>query len=123
MLVVAGSGGRPRMADTDREERAARNESLFREVNDRISDLNEAFAEITHVFEIACECSSIKCIETIMIGREEYRAVRQHPSRFVVLPGHVAAGVEQVVSEPDGFVVVEKVGAAGEFAAELADED
>ena len=35
------------MADTHREERAARNQAFFREVNERISDLNEAFAEIT----------------------------------------------------------------------------
>ena len=111
------------MADTHREERAARNQSLFREVNERISDLNEAFAEITDVFEIACECSNIKCIETITIGREEYRAARLDPSRFVVLPGDVAAGIERVVSEHDGYVVVEKVGVAGEVAAQLADDD
>jgi hypothetical protein len=50
-------------------------------------------------------------------------AVRSSPRRFVVLRGHIVPGVEEVVSENDGYVVVEKLGAAGELAAQLADND
>ena len=67
------------MAHTDREERAARNEALFREVNDRIGELNEAFAQFTDVYEIACECSNIECIAVLTIGRTEYLVARQSP--------------------------------------------
>ena len=39
----------------EREVRAARNQSLFRAVNENIRTLNEAFAQITETFAIACE--------------------------------------------------------------------
>lgn len=109
------------MTDNDREVRAARNESIFRKVNERISVVNKAFAEITDVYEIACECSNITCISAITIGPDEYLAVRQSPRRFVVLPDHVAGDVELVVSKHDGYTVVEKQGEAGELATDHAE--
>lgn len=111
------------MAHSDREERAARNEALFREVNDRIGELNEAFAQFTDVYEIACECSNIECIAVLTIGRTEYLVARQSPRTFVVLPEHVVTDLERVVSEHEGCVVVEKLGEAGELATEISNRD
>ena len=111
------------MADTDRQGRAARNQALFREVNDRISELNESFGEIKEVYEIACECSNIECIALVTISPEEYLSVRASPRRFVVLPEHVVRDVERVVSKRQGHVVVEKLGAAGAVATELAEPE
>ena len=37
----------------------------------------------------------------------EYEWLRQNPRRFVVLPGHEAPAVEQVVEHFDGYVIVE----------------
>jgi hypothetical protein len=42
--------------------------------------------------------------------------VRRNPDRFIVAEGHEQAGVEQVVAEGTGYVVVEKVGVAAAAA-------
>jgi len=103
-----------------REVRAARNQSLFRAVNERMAHLNEAFALATSDFVIACECANTTCIEMITILPDEYKAVRAEPRRFAVLPGHVYEDVENTVSTGDGYVVVEKTRVAGEVAEAAA---
>jgi hypothetical protein len=102
-------------ADPDeRELRAARNQALFRAVNEQIHALNEAFAALTNKYTIACECADTSCIEQLEITPEEYARVRAHPRRFAVLPGHVYPDVESVIEENAVYVVVEKQHAAGE---------
>jgi len=100
----------------EREIRAARNQSLFRAVNEQIVDLTGG---ATDTFVIACECADTTCIETVEIDRDAYLAVRREPRRFVVRPGHIYPEVENVVAEVGTCVVVEKVAAAGELAEEL----
>ena len=111
------------MSEFERETRAARNQAMFRMVNEKMRELNEALSTVTDEYAIACECADTGCVETVSIRQQDYMAVRSSPRRFVVLPGHVVPGVEQVVSEDGGYAVVEKVGAAGELAAQLADSD
>ena len=103
----------------EREVRAARNQALFRAVNERIRDVTEGLASITETFVIACECADIECIETLAIPPDEYVAVRGEPRQFAVLPGHVYPDVERVVEERDAYVVVEKTGAAAEVVEAL----
>jgi hypothetical protein len=55
------------------------------------------------------------------IGRETYQARRENDRRFFVLPEHVNEQIEIVVSQGDGFVVVEKQGVAGAVAEREAD--
>jgi hypothetical protein len=100
----------------DREIRAARNQALFRAINDNLRALNDAFASVTDTFAVACECADTNCIEMIEIHADEYLAVRAEPRRFVVRPKHVYADVEIVVREAESYVVVEKTAAAGEVA-------
>jgi hypothetical protein len=100
----------------EREARAARNQSLFRAVNERLEDLNHAFESVSDTFTIACECADTTCVEMVQIKSEEYEAVRAEPRHFVVCPDHVYPDVEVVVREVEGFVVVEKMGLAGEIA-------
>jgi hypothetical protein len=45
-----------------------------------------------------------------------YEAVRDQPRWFVVVPGHEREGVERVVQEHHGCLVIEKLGEAGEVA-------
>jgi hypothetical protein len=52
----------------EREIRAARNQALFRAVNEQIKSMNEAYAEFTGTFAIACECASQSCIETLELS-------------------------------------------------------
>jgi hypothetical protein len=109
------------ISDAEREVRAARNQALFRSVNERIEALNEAFDHVMETFTIACECADPTCVEMLDLKPEEYEAVRAEPRHFAVLPGHVYSDVEDVIREGDGYVVVEKFGKAG-AAAEILDE-
>lgn len=98
------------------EQRAARNEALFREVNENIARLEERHGgSATHTAFI-CECSSDLCTEHVPVDDETYRRVREHPRRFIVLPSHVDESLETVVERQPGYVVVEKTGVAGDIA-------
>jgi len=100
----------------EREVRAARNQAMFRAVNEQLGRLNEAFAVVTDTFTVACECADSSCIEMIEISPSEYTAVRAEPRRFVVRTGHVYPDVEVIVAESAAYVVVEKIAAAAKMA-------
>jgi hypothetical protein len=106
----------------EREVRAARNQALFRAVNEKMAKLNAAFAEAVGTFAIACECDDISCVQMIEIAPEEYWAVRAEPRRFVVRVDHVDRDVEVVVQQSPGYAVAEKIALAGETAERLASE-
>lgn len=111
-------------AAREREMRAAHNQSLFREVNERIQDLNDTFlvaaAEALRRSDYVCECADDACFERVSLTREEYESVRAFPSRFAVAHGHVVPDVEDVVATYERFVVVEKR-RAGKARAEQLD--
>jgi hypothetical protein len=96
----------------EREVRAARNQSLFRAVDEKLEAMNEAFVQFNERFTIACECADVSCVEMLEIDPHESQAVRAEPRHFAVLPGHIYPEVEVVVREWEGYVVVEKTGAA-----------
>ncbi len=87
-----------------REERIARNEALFREVNERIRGVTPEGGTLAFL----CECGDDDCVETIALVGEEYEAVRTAAEQFVVLPAHVAPDVESVVESRDRYVVIRK---------------
>lgn len=102
--------------DQVHQERAAQNQSLFREVNERIEGLPSRPPTLFEVF--ICECCLDGCSKTISLTIEEYEAIRAHPARFAVLPGHVVWKVERVRGSADGrYEVVEKIERAAEVAA------
>jgi hypothetical protein len=95
--------------------RAAKNQSLFREVNERIEDLAQNAAFSTFI----CECTNETCDEQISLTVEEYEHVRSVANRFFVLPGHELPEIEEIVEANDRFVVVAKLGAGAQVAADL----
>jgi hypothetical protein len=99
----------------ERQEHAARNQSLFRDVNEQI----ETVASSLSMFhEYMCECASETCCERVSLTHDEYEAVRRHPARFAVKPGHALPGEEVVVDQAHArYVVVEKLQRGGEVAA------
>ena len=99
-------------------ERLAKNESFFRQVNERIKDVAEGF-EDGGTYEFLCECSDPGCTERIALTHDEYEWVRSEPTRFVLARGHAAPEIEQVVEREEGHVVVEKRGLAARIAAKL----
>jgi hypothetical protein len=97
--------------------RAARNQSLYRQVNEKIEGLNEAFGEVLDAGSSwVCECADRECTETMQLTLAEYRRLRAHPNRFAVLPGHVYEDVEVVVETHRQYVVVEKLGTGATYS-------
>jgi hypothetical protein len=93
--------------------RAAQNQVLFRSINERAEELSNSGFFVSFV----CECLKTDCIEHISMTHEEYEAVRAHPTRFFVVPGHVLPEVEKIIESNDRYMIVEKLGVAGEVAA------
>jgi hypothetical protein len=103
----------------ERAERIGLNEALFREVNERVKTINEAFSDILGDAEFVCECGRESCTERISLPLGDYERVRQMPTWFFVKPGHQIRDVEQTVESHDGWIVVKK---AEPEAAEMARE-
>jgi hypothetical protein len=105
----------------DPGSRAARNQSLFREANERVKQLNEGFSMVLPVGEWICECADDTCVKQIELSATEYEAVRDDGTHFLVAPGdkHVFLDVEIVTERTDRYWVVEKFGTAGELADRL----
>jgi hypothetical protein len=103
-----------------RDRQAARNEDFFRTSNE--IELDESISRRKRP-DFICECSRPGCVVRINIAPEDYERVRARGSRFVVAPGHVDATVEVIVETHENYVVVEKVGAAGDEARALDPRD
>jgi hypothetical protein len=104
--------------DAARDERRARNEALFREVNERIEELSSDESEQEASLEVVCECGRNDCTELLEVTRAQYEAVRSDPRRFLVLPGHEHTDTARVVERNSGFSVIEKLERAAEIAVE-----
>jgi hypothetical protein len=94
--------------DEPRDERLAENEALFREMNERMAAWQERRDAPLEKHMFFCECASRVCHERVHMTIPEYVAVRESPVRFAVLPEHVFPGLERVVEEREGYVIVEK---------------
>lgn len=105
----------------ERQSKIALNEALFREVNERLVDLNDALSNISGVMVIVCECGELGCIEQLTITESTYEQIRSNPTWFAVIPGHEIANMECLVSRHDGYDVVQK--RAGTPAAEAKATD
>jgi hypothetical protein len=87
-------------------ERLARNQILFREVNER---LREIAVPGTEPSEYVCECSDLACTTTIPLSPDEYEGVRSYPAVFVIATGHERLEVERIVESNGHFALVEKI--------------
>jgi hypothetical protein len=107
----------PETSHPERKRRAAKNESLFREVNEREIGNNRNGLWLTFV----CECAAESCDKGIELTPEEYEAVRAKPTFFAVAPSdkHAVAEVERVAEKHQRYWVVEKVGEAAAIAEQL----
>lgn len=102
--------------ESEAQERLARNEAFFRQVNERINDVA---VHSDNGYEFLCECADPACTERIALTTEDYEWVRAKPTRFVLARGHTAPEIEHVVEREGDHVVVEKLGVAGRIATEL----
>ena len=96
----------------ERSDRIARNEAMFRSVNERVEQVVQPGPD--EEIDFLCECGDSACIETVTLTREAYEQVRTDGAQFVVVPGHEIPQIETVVSRADGFLIVRKLpGEAG----------
>ena len=96
-----------------RKDRFVRNEALFRELNERVREIEQTLtdrgvAEPAPYGEYFCECGLDDCTEKIRLTADEYERVRSNPLHFAIVPGHEVAAVERVVESGDRFAMVEK---------------
>jgi hypothetical protein len=107
---------------TSWEERAARNETITRRINERIEQAHTetgAFQEEDEYIRMLCECGLTECDRVLAITLAEYESLRAHAQRFAVAADHVIADVEEVVARTNRYVVVAKrEGTPAEIAKE-----
>jgi len=102
------------MEASSRHDQIARNEVVFREVNDRVKAVDETLSRDAIVddpldlVEFFCECGDIGCMMKISMTSAEYEELRSHPARFAVELSHEIPSVETIVATTDRFTVVEK---------------
>jgi hypothetical protein len=92
---------------TQREERIAKNEAMFREANERAKAWEERHLD-SEVELYFCECAKPDCLEKVSLREADYERVRSDPRRFVIVPGHELPDVETVIERNEGWVIIEK---------------
>ena len=93
-----------------REDQIARNEALFRSVNERVRELAAGFGATPPAEPMAfvCECGRGDCSASVTLTMAEYEHVRDDPAQFVVVAGHASPNVENVVERHEGYEIVRK---------------
>jgi transcription initiation factor TFIID subunit TAF12 len=92
------------MAD---DQRKARTEALFRDVNERIAESAERFDASST--EFVCECADPSCVHRVEATLDEYEDVRSDGATFLLAPGHADDSIETLVADRGRFHVVEKI--------------
>jgi hypothetical protein len=104
-------------------ERVAFNDNIFRRANEAVEQsAADLGAEVDHL-PLICECAEESCTTVIRVARDDYARVRSDSRLFLNAPGHEeeAHGWAKVVERRADYVIVEKIGRAGEIA-EMIDE-
>ena len=109
-MLIAAEERRRRPAEeqvAQRDARLAQNEIAFRQSNEVVAHLARLDPAREQI-DLVCECSDGACTRSVTMPFSEYEWLRQNPLRFVVLPGHEAPAVEDVVERHKAYVLVEK---------------
>jgi len=100
------------------DRRLARNEALFREVNESVRALSaNGHDGVFH--DYFCECADVECTIRVKLTSNEYEIARSEGRRFIVACGHERHDIERIVAESERFLLVEKSGGGGDEAAKL----
>jgi hypothetical protein len=99
-----------------REDRLARNEALFRAVNERVQA--ERPGEGEELISFICECGDENCIAEVDLTQAQYEAIRSDPVQFVVAPGHEIPDIETTVAEYGRYAIVRKAPGEQDIARE-----
>ena len=95
--------------------RLAKNEALFRSVNERVAAISATHTSYGPL-RFTCECGTPDCGQQLELTRPEFEEIRAEPTHFFVLPGHVNPEIESVVNNYGRYLIVQKFGAAAGVA-------
>lgn len=95
------------MLGVEDRARLAENQAYFREVNDRIGGQARLLEGDHHLYRFLCECTDASCHMAVSASLHEYRQVRAHPGRCLLIPGHERPEMERVVLRTERFAVSE----------------
>jgi hypothetical protein len=90
---------------------------LIRDANEAIERMNVRLTVDVARLELRCECGDPVCLARVSPTHSEYEAVRAYGSRFIIYPNHENPETAMVVSQNDGFAVVEVVAADARYQA------
>ena len=101
-----------------REANGARTQSLFRDINERVKEINDALNHILPLGDWVCECANQRCTERLYVGHDEYERVRSDGATFIVMPSemHVDTDIEDITERTETYWVVKKRNLAAEVA-------
>jgi hypothetical protein len=91
-----------------RADRIARNESVFRTLNESLEASVHRGRPEDHLAGFVCECGDPECEAVVRLDVPTYESIRQDAQLFVVVPGHEVSDVEDVVDGGEGYAVVRK---------------
>jgi hypothetical protein len=106
-------------------EQIAATQATFREANEKIEAAADEMG-LVGAIPFICECADARCVAIVRLTPEQYEDVRRHPRRFFALPGHqsiaVAAGAAEMVFAFPDYVLVDKIGIAGDISEQDFDD-
>lgn len=102
------------------EKRIARNDATFREANEQIGAAAGIYG-IEGAVPFICECADPACSEIVPLELRRYEEIRADSRHFLNVAGHEAAaqGAAVVIDKREAYVIVEKVGHAGDVVEAL----
>ena len=108
------------MFSNEMARRAGRREANLRTLNERIVAGQEQMAlQLDTPITMLCECADETCNDTLQLSVEQFEALRDYDTRFMVVDGHVLHEVEDVIERGDDWTLVEKRGAAAREARRI----
>jgi hypothetical protein len=85
----------------------ARNTAYFRTLNERIAD-TAAELGFDGFVPLLCECPDPRCFRLARATLAEFEALRAHPDRLVLYPGHEDVKADELVAQTDRFTLVDR---------------
>lgn len=104
-----------------RDVRVAKNQAFFREIEARVrvTGPKGAAQAGTQISEWLCECTKDSCTERVQMAPDEYEAIRQVVSRYLIAPDdeHFSPDTERVVEHHERYWVVQAAGEVDDTSA------
>lgn len=93
----------------DWREREVANETRARDLNEMEDGILRHMGNSGANNRYICECSDASCMATVTLSQEEYEQVRGNGVRFVIALDHEHPELDALISEHEGFAIVQKL--------------